>query len=230
MNYSYEDVNFALIDFKGGGTSNALKSLGPHICGTLSNLDTKHMERALVSFFRMNMVERQKNIQIMNEKKYTANYRYYIVSKASFQLKDMPKMADLVIIVDEFAEVKRLQPDFLRDLVSIARIGRSLGIHLILCTQKPAGIINEEIWANCSFQIVLKVSRNQDAHEVIHEPFEMDCKKPGDFILYSTYQGLIHGRSAYASSKTKHANNRVDILHLNGSAMNQRYRSRISMQ
>lgn len=215
LNYSYEDVNFALIDFKGGGTSNALKSL-PHICGTLSNLDTKHTERALVSF-QNECIERQKNIQIMNEKSIQPITDITSYRKHLFQFKDMPKMADLVIVVDEFAEVKRLQPDFLRDLVSIARIGRSLGIHLILCTQKPAGIINEEIWANCSFQIVLKVARNQDAHEVIREPFEMDCKKPGDFILYSTYQGLIHGRSAYASSKTKHANNRVDILHLNGS-------------
>ena len=140
-----------------------------------------------------------RRIQNMNERSVhpitdITSYRKHLP-----QFCDLPKLADLVIVVDEFAEVKRLQPDFLRDLVSIARIGRSLGIHLILCTQKPAGIINEEIWANCSFQIVLKVARNQDAHEVIHEPFEMDCKKPGDFILYSTYQGLVRGRSAYAS-------------------------------
>ena len=52
----------------------------------------------------------------------------------------------LVIIVDEFAELKAEQPDFMKELISAARIGRSLGVHLILATQKPAGQVNEQIW------------------------------------------------------------------------------------
>ena len=93
LNYSYEDVNFALFDFKGGGTSNALKSL-PHICGTLSNLDTKHMERALVSF-QNECIERQKNIQNMNERSVHPITDITSYRKHLFQFKDMPKMVGI---------------------------------------------------------------------------------------------------------------------------------------
>ena len=61
----------------------------------------------------------------------------------------------LIIIVDEFAELKAEQPDFMKELISAARIGRSLGVHLILATQKPAGQVDDQIWSNSRFKLCL---------------------------------------------------------------------------
>ena len=61
-------------------------------------------------------------------------------------------LSHLFIISDEFAELKAQEPEFLEQLVSIARIGRSLGIHLILATQKPSGVVDPQIWSNTRFR------------------------------------------------------------------------------
>ena len=63
-------------------------------------------------------------------------------------------MPRLVIVVDEFAELKRDQPEFMKQLVSTARIGRSLGVHLILATQKPSGVVDDQIWIEQPFPAV----------------------------------------------------------------------------
>ena len=62
----------------------------------------------------------------------------------------------LFLISDEFAELKVNQPDFIKELVSIARVGRSLGVHLILATQKPSGVVDDQIWSNSRFKIALR--------------------------------------------------------------------------
>ena len=73
----------------------------------------------------------------------------------------------LFIICDEFAELKQQQPDFMDELISVSRIGRSLGVHLILATQKPAGIVNEQIRSNSRFAICLKVQNKEDSRDMI---------------------------------------------------------------
>ena len=70
----------------------------------------------------------------------------------------------LIIIVDEFAELKAEQPEFMKELISAARIGRSLGVHLILATQKPSGQVNEQIWSNSRFKLCLKVQSQEDSN------------------------------------------------------------------
>ena len=70
-------------------------------------------------------------------------------------------MPHLFIISDEFAELKKEQPEFMAELVSTARVGRSLGVHLILATQKPTGIVDDQIWSNSRFKLCLKV-QNED--------------------------------------------------------------------
>ena len=74
-------------------------------------------------------------------------------------------MPHLLIIADEFAELKKEQPEFVRALVSAARVGRSLGINLILATQKPSGVVDDEIWSNTRFRICLRVADKQDSNE-----------------------------------------------------------------
>ena len=76
----------------------------------------------------------------------------------------------LLIISDEFAELKSQQPEFMTQLISTARIGRSLGVHLILATQKPSGVVSDQIWANSKFKVCLKVQDRADSMEMLKRP------------------------------------------------------------
>ena len=225
LNYSYEDVQFALIDFKGGGAANVLKTL-PHICGILSNLDTVNMERALVSFHNVCM-HRQQLIAQMDSlcAQNISDLKAYRNQRKNHP--EMENIPDLLIVIDEFAELKRLQPDFLTDLISIARIGRSLGVHLILCTQKPAGIINDEIWSNCSFQIVLKVADKRDLEEVIRVKTNTTLTEPGEF-LFHCQSILKKGRSAYTNTYSKKSS--LEVLDLHGRVIYQDIKDPMTQQ
>ena len=81
--------------------------------------------------------------------------------------KALEPLPHLFLISDEFAELKREEPEFIRELVSTARIGRSLGVHLILATQKPGGVIDEQIWSNASFRVAFKVQDASDSKEIL---------------------------------------------------------------
>lgn len=85
--------------------------------------------------------------------------------------------------MDEFAELKAEQPDFMKELISAARIGRSLGVHLILATQKPSGQVDEQIWSNSRFKLCLKVQSPQDSNEVLKSPLAAEIKEPGRAYL-----------------------------------------------
>ena len=76
----------------------------------------------------------------------------------------------MFIIIDEFAELKREESEFMRELISVAQVGRSLGVHLILATQKPAGTVDDNIWANSKFRLCLRVQDRQDSIEMLHRP------------------------------------------------------------
>ena len=68
----------------------------------------------------------------------------------------------LFIIIDEFAELKREEADFMKELISVAQVGRSLGVHLILATQKPSGTVDDNIWSNSKFRLCLRVQDRQE--------------------------------------------------------------------
>lgn len=76
----------------------------------------------------------------------------------------------LFIISDEFAELKSQQPEFMDKLISTARIGRSLGVHLILATQKPSGVVNDQIWSNTKFRVCLRVQDTGDSQDMLKRP------------------------------------------------------------
>ena len=76
----------------------------------------------------------------------------------------------LFIIIDEFAELKREEPDFMRELISVAQVGRSLGVHLILATQKPSGTVDDNIWSNSKFRLCLRVQDKQDSNDMLPKP------------------------------------------------------------
>lgn len=162
INYSPLDVGFFIIDFKGGGMANLFDNL-PHMLGAISNLSGNQVRRAMVSIKSENM-RRQR---IFNE--YGVNHidAYTKLVKSGEAVTPIPHM---FIIIDEFAELKREQPDFMRELISVAQVGRSLGVHLILATQKPSGTVDDNIWSNTKFRLCLRVADKQDSKDMLHKP------------------------------------------------------------
>lgn len=169
------DVGFVIIDFKGGGMANHFRAL-PHLIGAITNIEGSEINRSLSSI-KAELVKRQKLFAengVDNIDKYIARFKS--------GLTPVP-LPHLIIIVDEFAELKAEQPEFMKELISAARIGRSLGVHLILSTQKPAGQVSEQIWSNSKFQICLKVASPQDSTEVIRSPLAAGITLPGRAYL-----------------------------------------------
>lgn len=166
---------FMLIDYKGGGTGQAFAKL-PHLVGVISNLDESLARRALVAL----RAEIEKRQQIFNEQQVTHIDEYLHLYRLGKAQEVLPR---LVIIVDEFAELAQNMTDFLPELVSIARVGRSLGVHLILATQKPAGVVNDQIWSNARFKICLKVQDVGDSREMLRKPDAAYLTQPGRAYL-----------------------------------------------
>ncbi len=169
------EVAFVIIDFKGGGMVNQFRSL-PHLLGTITNIDGREIDRSLRSI-KAELLKRQRlfaETEVNHIDKYIRKYR---AGEASVPLPH------LIIIVDEFAELKAEQPEFMKELISAARIGRSLGVHLILATQKPSGQVNEQIWSNSRFKLCLKVQSQEDSNEVLKSPLAAEIKEPGRAYL-----------------------------------------------
>ena len=201
VSYSPKDLQFLLIDFKGGSSLNSLTNKDhrlPHVTGTLSNLDAEDMERVLVQF---GLECRSREALLRSMSMVTGKPVMNVSDYRRMWTKDsnLPYPCELVIIVDEFAELKKEQPEFLNELISIARVGRSLGIHLILSTQKPAGVVTDQIWSNSKFKICLKVSEKQDSQEMIHCHDASFIRDPGCFYLLSEDR-LSYGRSGYVQA------------------------------
>ena len=162
MNFSPEDVTFLIIDFKGGGMANLFREL-PHMAGEITNLSGNQIQRALMSVKSENL--RRQRILAENRVNHIDQYmRMYKMRQVETPLPH------LFIIVDEFAELKKEEPEFMAELVSVAQVGRSLGVHLILATQKPSGTVDERIWSNSRFRICLRVQDKQDSRDMLHKP------------------------------------------------------------
>ncbi|WP_456048052.1 type VII secretion protein EssC [Abiotrophia defectiva] len=162
VNYHPYEVAFLLIDYKGGGMANLFQHL-PHVVGIITNLEAAQANRALVSI-RAELLKRQR---LFAEHGLNHINQYHKLRQQNSDLEPMPH---LFLISDEFAELKAEQPDFMNELISIARVGRSLGVHLILATQKPSGVVNDQIWSNSRFKIALKVQDISDSREILHTP------------------------------------------------------------
>lgn len=159
VNFHPHEVGFLLIDYKGGGMADLFRHL-PHLLGTITNLDGSESLRAMASI-KSELARRQK-IFSLNHVNHINDYNKL------FKLGEVEEpLPHLFLISDEFAELKKEQPEFMSELVSAARIGRSLGIHLILATQKPSGVVDDQIWTNSRFKLALKVQNESDSREII---------------------------------------------------------------
>ena len=206
INYSPDEVQFVLIDYKGGGLAGAFenKETGvrvPHLIGTITNLDTNEINRSLVSI-QSELKRRQKLFNDVRDNLGESTIDIYKYQKLYREGVITEPIAHLFIVSDEFAELKSQQPEFMSQLVQTARIGRSLGVHLILATQKPSGVVNDQIWSNSKFKICLKVATRSDSMEMLKRPEAASIKEAGRFYLQVGYDELFElGQSAWAGAK-----------------------------
>jgi S-DNA-T family DNA segregation ATPase FtsK/SpoIIIE len=206
INYSPDDVSFILIDYKGGGLAFAFENklthkVLPHLSGTITNLDKAEMDRTLVSI-DSELQRRQKMFNSARDAVGESTMDIYKYQRLYKEGKITEPISHLIIICDEFAELKTNQPEFMESLISTARIGRSLGVHLILATQKPSGVVNEQIWSNTKFRVCLKVQDESDSREMLKRPEAASLKEAGRFYLqvgYDEYFAL--GQSAWCGAK-----------------------------
>ncbi|MBB6555482.1 FtsK/SpoIIIE domain-containing protein [Nonomuraea rubra] len=149
-----DQLTFVLIDYKGGAAFKECVRL-PHTVGMVSDLDGHLTQRALDSLAAE--IRRRERL---------------LAGAGAKDIEDYtgPGMPRLVLIIDEFAALVAELPDFVAGLVDIARRGRSLGIHLILATQRPAGVVTADIQANTSLRIALRVTEPAESADVIDLP------------------------------------------------------------
>lgn len=162
INFHPYSIAFLLIDYKGGGMAGLFDEL-PHLLGTITNLDGAQTMRALVAI--KSELKRRQAVFLENNVNHIDGYQKLFEEGVA-----KTPIPHLFIISDEFAELKSEKPEFIRELVSAARIGRSLGVHLILATQKPTGVVDDQIWSNSKFRICLKVQNSSDSNEMIKTP------------------------------------------------------------
>ncbi len=194
---SPQQLQMVILDYKGGTLVQQLHSRGkmlPHLAGGLSN-QSSMIGRAL-SAIRYESLRRQScfsQATLLSGKTIASLEEYRSVRKLYPQLS---QLASLLIVVDEFAELKREEPEFLKTLISLSRIGRSLGFHLILCTQKISGVVDDEITGNSRFRLALRTARPSESRELIGVDDAAYLKEPGEFIFECDHH-LIKGKAPY---------------------------------
>ena len=162
LRYPPERLGLILVDFKGSAGLGPLAQL-PHALSVLSNFDVSAVERAL-EFLRADIHHREVDLQALG----VNSYRDYLASCQA--AGTTPRYPELLIVVDEFRMLIDSMPDAMAELMRIATIGRSLGLHLVLATQRPQGAISQDIRANIATSICLRVASAQDSYNLLeHE-------------------------------------------------------------
>ncbi|MCX4558727.1 FtsK/SpoIIIE domain-containing protein [Streptomyces phaeochromogenes] len=157
-----ENMTFVLVDYKGGAAFKDCVNL-PHTVGMVTDLDAHLVERALESLGAE--LHRREHILAAADAKDIEDYQDLVRRDPSN--RPLPR---LLIVIDEFASMVRDLPDFVTGLVNIAQRGRSLGIHLLLATQRPSGVVSPEIRANTNLRIALRVTDGGESSDVIDSP------------------------------------------------------------
>jgi len=162
--HSPRSLNFLLVDYKGGAAFKDCVEL-PHTVGFVTDLDGHLVNRALVSLRAE--LKRREEILRRNGAKDLVDLERQLPDKAP---------PSLLIVVDEFAALTAELPEFVEGMVDIAQRGRSLGIHLVLATQRPAGVISSKIRANTNLRVALRFSDEAESEDVVGT---RDAARPG---------------------------------------------------
>ena len=209
------EVSFVIIDFKGGGMVNQFKDL-PHLAGSITDIDGREIDRSLMSI-HAELNKRKELFAQAGVNQIDAYIKKYRAKEVRIPLPH------LILIVDEFAELKADQPEFMKELISTARIGRSLGIHLILATQKPSGVVDAQIWSNSRFRLCLKVATPEDSKEMLKTPLAAEIREPGRAYLqvgndeiFQLFQSAYSGGSADSEISMGQRDYHICSVELNG--------------
>lgn len=176
INYSPKKINFILIDFKGGLLVNRLRDL-PHVKKVITSLDEK-IETEF-EYLRDELIRREKILSEYGENNIIGFNKKY----------PGERIPSLMIIIDEFAEMKARFPEYMKDIMSIARIGRTLEVHLLLSTQKPLGVVDDQIYANSRYKFCLRVNDKFESQEILNIPDASKIQYPGrGFLKQLSYE------------------------------------------
>ncbi|MBW9093724.1 cell division protein FtsK [Microbacterium jejuense] len=147
---SVDDVTFLLADFKGGTAFDALSGV-PHVTGVITDLDGSGARRAIESL-RAELRRRESTIA---------------ASGARDILDPRVRLPRLIVVVDEFAALLADHPELHAVFADLAARGRALGIHLVLGTQRTAGVIRDNLLANCPLRVSLRVTDAADSRALL---------------------------------------------------------------
>ncbi|MBM7820897.1 S-DNA-T family DNA segregation ATPase FtsK/SpoIIIE [Cellulosimicrobium cellulans] len=166
---SPEELSFALVDFKGGASFGACGRL-PHVVGTVTDLDPGLAGRALAGL-RSELRRRE----------------HVLAAAGATSIDELPRgrLPRLVVVVDEFRALADDLPDLLPGLLRVAAQGRSLGVHLVLATQRPAGAVSTDVRANITLRLALRVVDVADSRDVVESPLAalVPASAPGRLVL-----------------------------------------------
>lgn len=180
-------LSFLLVDYKGGAAFDECVGL-PHAAGLVTDLTEHLVRRALVSL----------NAELQQRERVLAR-------AGAKDLRDLERsrIADappnLVIVIDEFAALAKEVPEFVDGVVDVAQRGRSLGLHLVLATQRPAGVVTDTIRANTNLRVALRVADDDESNDVVGVPSAatIDRATPGRAIARVGHREIVPFQSAY---------------------------------
>lgn len=196
--YTPEELTFILVDFKGGAAFASLERL-PHTIGTLSNLEPQLALRAVKA---LEAEMRYRQTLFTQAGADVDNIDAYMRTNP-----DQP-LPRLLFVVDEFAQLAHSYPDVLSSLVSIAAVGRTLGVHMVLATQRPAGVVNNDILANTNLRVALRVQSKDDSSSVISTPAASSISRDerGRAYLRLGETDILPIQTALVTGSTTHEN------------------------
>jgi DNA segregation ATPase FtsK/SpoIIIE, S-DNA-T family len=186
-----DEMTFVLIDYKGGSAFADCARL-PHTVGMVTDLGPHLVERALTSL-SAELTRREHLLARVGAKDIEDYKRSDAGPRTTVSRADREPLPRLVIVIDEFASMVRDLPDFVTGLVNIAQRGRSLGIHLILATQRPSGVVSADIRANTNLRIALRVTDAGESSDVIDAPVAANIVKstPGRAYVRLGHASLV---------------------------------------
>jgi S-DNA-T family DNA segregation ATPase FtsK/SpoIIIE len=190
-----DELTFVLVDYKGGSAFRECANL-PHTLGMVTDLDGHLVQRALDSLGAE--LRRRERILAEHDAKDHPEYR---AKRAADPV--LPPLPRLLLVIDEFATLVREVPEFVTGLINIAQRGRSLGIHLILATQRPAGAVTQDIKANTNLRIALRVTDPSESQDIIdtNEAVRISPRTPGRALVRYGHRSAIPFQSAWVGAE-----------------------------
>lgn len=220
LNYHPQEVAFVIIDYKGGGMANLFDNL-PHMVSKVTNIgggikrSLKSLEyevKRRLAIFEKYSKECGKSITHIQD--YLELYRKKIITEP---------LPHLIIVVDEFAELRKNEPDFMKGLIQVAGVGRSLGVNLVLATQEPSGQVDDLMDKNISIRLCLRVQDSAASRGILKTPDAAGITKTGraylkvrNFAVYELFQSYWSGALYSTNGKMEEQESSVQIVKTDG--------------